>query len=75
LVNPVNGEMSIQHHFPEWKKGVNRIWHVVDHVLKSFYDIPTTKTPSNPEAAELYATFILYSVFQKNNLLIILILD
>jgi len=75
LVNPINGEMSIQHHFPEWKKGVSRIWHVVDHVMKSFHDIPTTKTPVNPEAAELYAIFILYSVFLKNNVLIILILD
>jgi len=53
MVNFVTGEMSIQHHFPEWKKGVSRIWHVIDHVLKSFYDIPRTKTPVNIEASEL----------------------
>lgn len=53
LVNPVTGEMSIQHNFPEWKKGVCRIWHVIDHVMKSLYDIPRTKNPANPEAAEL----------------------
>ncbi|KAL5234553.1 hypothetical protein ACI65C_001963 [Semiaphis heraclei] len=56
LVNPVTGEMSIQYHFPEWKKGVSRIWHVIDHVSKSFYDISRTKTPENPEAAELLKT-------------------
>ncbi|VVC31302.1 Ubiquitin-conjugating enzyme E2,Ubiquitin-conjugating enzyme/RWD-like [Cinara cedri] len=56
LVDPVSGEMSIQHHFPEWKKGVSRIWHVIDHVLKSFYDISSTKTPANPEAANLFKT-------------------
>lgn len=60
LVNSVTGEMSIQHHFPEWKKGVSRIWHVVDHVLKSLYDIPRTKTPANPEAAELFVNFLFY---------------
>lgn len=53
LVNPVTGEMCIQNHFPEWKKGVSRIWHLVDHVLKSLYDIPKTKNPENSEAAEL----------------------
>jgi len=56
MVNFVTGEMSIQHHFPEWKKGVSRIWHVIDHVLKSFYDIPRTKTPVNIEASELLRT-------------------
>lgn len=53
LVDASTGEMNTQYHFPEWKKGVSRIWHVIDHVSKSFYDIPRTKTPENSEAAEL----------------------
>lgn len=75
LVDPVTGEMSVQHYFPEWKKEVSRIWHVVDYVLKSFYDIPRIKTPANPEAAELYVKFILYYMFEKKKLITILILD
>ncbi|XP_050436205.1 AKT-interacting protein-like [Adelges cooleyi] len=53
LVDPTSGEMNVRQHFPEWKKGVSRIWHVVDHVQKSFYDIPRTKNPVNLEAADL----------------------
>lgn len=45
--------MDIKHYFPEWKKGVSRIWHVIDNILKSLYDIPISKYPRNPDAAEL----------------------
>lgn len=53
LVNANTGEMDIKHYFPEWKKGVSRIWHVIDNILKSLYDIPISKFPRNPDAAEL----------------------
>ncbi|XP_050537282.1 AKT-interacting protein-like isoform X2 [Daktulosphaira vitifoliae] len=56
LVDVVSGEMNIKYHFPEWKKGVNRIWHVINHVQKSFCDIPRIKKPVNLEAAELLKT-------------------
>lgn len=52
-VSFVTGEMEVSHAFPEWRKDVNRLYHLLEHVYRSFYSI-NVKDPANPEAAHLY---------------------
>lgn len=51
-IDPVTGEMEVKSVFPEWKKDVNRLWQMLDHVVQMFFII-STKSAVNPEAAQL----------------------
>ncbi|XP_075211887.1 AKT-interacting protein-like isoform X2 [Lycorma delicatula] len=54
-INASTNEMQVSHAFPEWRKDVNRLWHLLEHVYRSFYSIDI-KDPANPEAAHLYVS-------------------
>jgi len=52
-VDPDSREMELRSMFPEWKKDVNRLWQILDHVLQMFCCVDT-KNALNKEAAELF---------------------
>uniref|UniRef100_A0A1B6LXN4 UBC core domain-containing protein n=1 Tax=Graphocephala atropunctata TaxID=36148 RepID=A0A1B6LXN4_9HEMI len=52
-VDPVTGEVGVASVFPEWRKDVNRLWQMLDHVVQMFCSIDT-KNAVNMEAAHLF---------------------
>lgn len=51
-VDPVSGEAELKSMFPEWRKDVNRLWQVLDHVVQMFCSV-RVKNPLHTEAAHL----------------------
>ncbi|XP_054284981.1 protein crossbronx homolog [Macrosteles quadrilineatus] len=52
-IDPVTGEMEVKSVFPEWKKDVNRLWQMLDHVVQMFHSV-STKNAVYSEAAQLF---------------------
>ncbi|XP_046675554.1 protein crossbronx homolog [Homalodisca vitripennis] len=52
-VDPVTGEVVVASVFPEWRKDVNRLWQMLEHVVQMFCSIDT-KNAVNIEAARLF---------------------
>lgn len=51
-VDPISGEMELKSAFPEWRKDVNRLWQILDHVVQMFCSVDP-KNALNSEAADL----------------------
>eukprot|EP01135_Chromosphaera_perkinsii_P004221 Nk52_evm10s272 gene=Nk52_evmTU10s272 len=73
-----NGRVNVLRAFPAWKRGRDRIWHVLAYLKRLFYKIETDPTPANestgmpaipvpnPQAAELYrSNFEVYAASVK----------
>lgn len=52
-IDIATGEVFMNQAFPEWKKDVNHLWQILEHVLQLFLSIDV-KDPVNQEASNLY---------------------
>jgi hypothetical protein len=54
-VNPDTGELSTSRHFPKWRAGKDKLWHLLKLVRHTFYSTSVKEPVFNREAADLLA--------------------